>query len=323
MTKSIRLVSTLQHLFNHHKICVKALSLLYGVDVKTLQNDFQIIREYFLDNLVKKGDCYYLLSGDAFSELFSTNPHLMKRLLRLLSTVDTVLYEDFMVKNKVLLEKLGYGGSPVYQIENSPYEKLNAHGIKLLETLEEAILNRTYLTISHHKPHEALDIFKACQVLKILYLEDNWYIALNTLDRSHTEDLNGFFRLMRISFIEKVTPSKTEPKTFHNDNIEKLKVEKNFHLLQTPFSKIQNKPYRVVVEVSAFASVYFRRKRYLKTQREVEKLENGATLFEFTLTDDMEIIPLIQKWIPHLKVIEPSRIKETIEENIRNFMKGV
>lgn len=323
MTKSIRLFSTLERLSKHHKVCIKELALLYGVDVKTLQNDFKTIREYFSDNLIKKGDCYYLLSSDSFSELFSTNPQLIKRLLRLLSTVDTVLYDDFMAKNSVLLEQLGYGSSPVYQIENSPYEKLNAHSVKLLETLEEAIVNRTYLTISHHKPNEEVYIFKACQVLKILYLEDNWYIALNSLDRPHTEDLNGFFRLMRISFIEKIIPSKTDPKTFHNDNIEKLKVEKNFHLLQTPFSKIQNKPYRVVVEVSAFALVYFRRKRYLKTQREVEKLENGATLFEFTLTHDMEIIPLIQKWIPHLKVIEPLRIKESIEENMRNFMKEV
>ncbi|CAA6811366.1 MAG: Probable transcription regulator Cj0571 [uncultured Sulfurovum sp.] len=128
---------------------------------------------------------------------------------------------------------------------------------------------------------------------------------------------------MRISFIEKLSPSKTEPKTFHSHNIEKLKVDNAFHLLQTPFSKIQNQPYRVMVEVSAFASVYFRNKRYLKMQREIEKLDNGATLFEFTLTDDMEIIPLIQKWIPHLKVIEPLRIKEKIEENMQNFMKGV
>ncbi len=36
----------------------------------------------------------------------------------------------------------------------------------------------------------------------------------------------------------------------------------------------------------------------------------------------MEIIPLIQQWIPHLKVIEPLRIKEKIEENLKLFMKG-
>ena len=283
MTKTIRLFTILERLSKHHKVCVKELALFYDVDVKTLQNDFKTIREYFSDNLIKKGDCYYLLSTDAFSELFSTDPQLIKRLLRLLSTVDTVLYDDFMAKNKVLLEKLGYGSSPVYQIENSPYEKLNAHSVKLLETLEEAIVNRTYLT-RHHKPNEKVHVFKECQVLKILYLEDNWYIALNTLGTAHTQHLNGFFRLMRISFIEKLSPSNTEPKTFHGDNIEKLKVDNAFHLLQTPFSKIQNQPYRVMVEVSAFASVYFRNKRYLKTQREIEKLENGATLFEFTLT---------------------------------------
>lgn len=323
MRKNIRLFSILERLSKNQKVCVKELALLYEVDVKTMQNDFKVIREYFEERLIKKGDCYYLLSSDMFSELFSTNPQLIKRLLRVLSTVDTVLYDDFISKNSIVLEKLGYATSRIYQIENSPYEKLNAHSVKLLETLEEAIVNRTYLTISHHKPNEKVYVFKECQVLRILYLEDNWYIALNTLGTPHTQNPNSFFRLMRISFIEKISPSKFEPKIFHSDNIEKLKADKSLRLVQTPFSKIQNKPYRVTIEISAFASVYFRAKRYLKTQREIEKLENGATLFEFTLTDDMEIIPLIQQWTPHLKVLEPLRIKEKIEENMREFMKGV
>jgi predicted DNA-binding transcriptional regulator YafY len=54
----------------------------------------------------------------------------------------------------------------------------------------------------------------------------------------------------------------------------------------------------------------------------VKKYENGDTLFEFTITDDMEIMPLIQQWIPYLKVIEPLRIKVKIEEKMRDFMKG-
>lgn len=323
MTKHIRLFTILERLSKHHKVCVKELAVLYEVDVKTIQNDFKVIREYFTGNLIKKADCYYLLSSDIFSSLFSRNPQLIKRFLRLVSMVDSVLYGSFISKNSELLEKFGYANTPIYQIENSPYEKLKSHSIKLLETLEEAIVKRTYLTITHHKPNEEIYVFKECQVLKLLYLEDNWYIALNTLATPHTQKQNSFFRLMRISFIEKISLSITEPKTFHSDNIEKIKAENSLNLLQTPFSKIHNEPYRVIVEISAFATVYFRAKRYLKTQREIKKLENGATLFEFTLTDDMEIILLIQQWIPHLKVIEPLRIKKKIEKSMREFMKGV
>ncbi|CAA6803126.1 MAG: Unknown protein [uncultured Sulfurovum sp.] len=59
MTKNIRLFSILERLSKSHKVCVKELALLYDVDVKTLQNDFKTIREYFSDNLIKKGDCFF------------------------------------------------------------------------------------------------------------------------------------------------------------------------------------------------------------------------------------------------------------------------
>ena len=35
----------------------------------------------------------------------------------------------------------------------------------------------------------------------------------------------------------------------------------------------------------------------------------------------MEIIPTIQRYIPHLKVIEPLELKEAIKKNIDEFVK--
>jgi len=67
------------------------------------------------------------------------------------------------------------------------------------------------------------------------------------------------------------------------------------HHLQSPFSKIHNKSYIVLVKISTYASVYFSAKQYLKSQRMVKKYKNRETLFEFTITDDMEIMPLIQQ----------------------------
>jgi hypothetical protein len=76
------------------------------------------------------------------------------------------------------------------------------------------------------------------------------------------------------------------------------------------------------LKISAFASTYFHAKKYLKSQRFLKKLENGESLFEFMITDDMEILPIIQQWIPHLRVSEPLRIQEKIEEKMKLFMKG-
>jgi len=49
-------------------------------------------------------------------------------------------------------------------------------------------------------------------------------------------------------------------------------------------------------------------------------LDNGDIMVEFMITHDMEVLPIIQQWIPHLQVIEPIRIQNQITENIQLFM---
>jgi len=324
MTKTIRLLSILEELTTNEKVCVKELALLLGEkNVRNIQNDFkEILNPYFGNRLNKVGDCYSLLKKEYFYDLFKYDHKTSKQFLRFLSIVDSDLYNQFKKEHQELIKALKLDSSTVYQIEDSPYEKLKSASLEILEQLESAIINRTNITIIHHKPNEQAWTFKECHVLKILYLEDNWYIAVNTMQNYHKDNPKSCFRLMRISFIEKIYASRVKPKTFHNDNSEKLKAEKSIHLLQTPFSKIHNTPYKVIVKVSAYASVYFKTKKYLNTQRIVKQFDDGSIHLEFTVTDDMEVMLLIQQWIPHLKVIKPLEIKEKIFEKMRIFMKG-
>ena len=325
MNRIKRVLSILREISTKSKVCVKSLALFYNTDKRTIQKDFELLNECFDNSFNKVKDCYFLLKQEQFYDLFQHNHKASKQFLKVLSIVDSELYNKFKQENRELITALKLDSSAIYHKENSPYEKLKLQSLEILEQLESAIINRTYVTITHAKPHEKEWVFRFCQVLKILYLENNWYIALNTTQNERTTINNeqiSYFRLMRISFISKVTKSRVEPKHFHNDNHEKIKAESSLHHLQTPFSKIHNTPYLVLIRIFAFASVYFHAKQYLKSQRVVKKYQNGDTLFEFTITDDMEIMPLIQQWIPHLKVVEPIRIKKKIEEKMREFMKG-
>ena len=38
------------------------------------------------------------------------------------------------------------------------------------------------------------------------------------------------------------------------------------------------------------------------------------------ITNDMEIIPFVKYWIPHIKVLEPLRVKEAIEIDLKAYM---
>ncbi len=66
-------------------------------------------------------------------------------------------------------------------------------------------------------------------------------------------------------------------------------------------------------------SKYFKRIPISKTQRVVQKYKDGSIDIEILITDDMEIIPTVQGYLPFIKVIEPKRIKDKICKNIDDF----
>jgi len=74
MTKNIRLLSILEQLSKKSTLCIKDMALHFDVTVKSIQNDFKILNEYFGEQLIKKGDCYTLLNQESFSQIFKSNP---------------------------------------------------------------------------------------------------------------------------------------------------------------------------------------------------------------------------------------------------------
>jgi len=317
MKKNIRLILILDKLSNLKKVCIKSLAIDFNLTVRTIESDFELLKDYFDEKLIKKGDCYFLLKKEYFYDLFSNHFNTSKQFLKFLSIVDTKLFNLFRKEHKEVFQVLKLDSSSIYKIENSPYEKLKSESLEIIEKIEDAIRDRAYITIIHHKPKYDIYIYRMSQPLKIFYLKDNWYLAVNTTQDYHN---NSCFRLLRISFIEKISRSISEPKTFQDINPIKLKSQQNLHKIQTPFSKIDITPYRVVVKVSASVSSYFKMKQYLNSQRVIGMLDNGDIMVEFMITHDMEVLPIIQQWIPHLQVIEPIRIQNQITENIQLFM---
>jgi predicted DNA-binding transcriptional regulator YafY len=69
-------------------------------------------------------------------------------------------------------------------------------------------------------------------------------------------------------------------------------------------------------------SKFFIRKPISKTQRVVKQYEDESCEIELTVTDFMEIIPTIQKFIPYIHVIEPKELKNLLKENINTYLKN-
>lgn len=79
-------------------------------------------------------------------------------------------------------------------------------------------------------------------------------------------------------------------------------------------------PYPVLMDLSPEASKYFKRKPISNTQTIEALRDDGSMTVRVQITDDMEIIPIIKYWIPHIKVLEPQRIRDRIVEELEGYL---
>lgn len=81
-----------------------------------------------------------------------------------------------------------------------------------------------------------------------------------------------------------------------------------------------NQLSEVLIKVSSFAAPYFLRRHLLPNQKLVHKSENGELILASENVNELDIIPLVQYWIPHLTIISPDGLQEKMVENLKQYI---
>ena len=76
----------------------------------------------------------------------------------------------------------------------------------------------------------------------------------------------------------------------------------------------------VVIKVSSFAAPYFTRRNLLPNQDLVRKLENGELLLSCKNVNELDIVPVVQYWIPHLTIVSPAELQEKIIVSLQQYI---
>jgi hypothetical protein len=66
---------------------------------------------------------------------------------------------------------------------------------------------------------------------------------------------------------------------------------------------------------------YFIRKPINKTQRVICINTDESIDIEVLITDFMEIIPVIQSYIPYIRVISPNELGDVVKNNVEEYQK--
>lgn len=178
-----------------------------------------------------------------------------------------------------------------------------------LTILKDSIKNKELISIKY-KLHNREVFYENLKPYKILFMNDNYYLACETNNEYK-------FSMYRVNNILEINQSRD---TFCYD-IDLLEFVEN---IQTPFAKysedFKEKLIRVIVEVDKSKISFFENKKFLPSQKIEDRLENGNLLLSFLITQEIEIEDLIKRWIPYLKVIEPISLDEKIKSDIKKYL---
>jgi len=292
-----RLTIILSRLNDGEALSVKALATEFNVSDRTIQRDFNerlISFPVYQDKKKwKMQDGFRLEKSASVEEAVVLD--IMEKLMEGAG-------RQFSTKANKLLSKIKNDSL------NPIYAKLDIEDIgdklKEVQELEIAITNRKHIKCNYDFEgyRKELDL----KPLKIANYEGFWYLI--ALD-SRNDRLKKYYlkNIQNIQLVDETYKSTAKLDRLLDNSI-------------SVWFEQDTEPYRVVLNISAEIAKYFKRKPISKSQITESVYGDGSMDVSIEITDDMEILPIIKYWIPHIRVLEPLRVKETIETDLKSYI---
>ncbi len=308
MSQSQRILTILQMLFDKQIINSDKLSNYFDTDKRSIQRDIKLLKEFFKDKLYQPKRGEYILQDSEHLYSFIQNvqnSNNLKAFFEFITLFDDKLLSFFDQEQFPMIKQIRRESRVYYHILEKPIESLKSD---FLDDIKKAISQRQYANLSFQEIQKRdLEMIKP---IKIVFADGNWYLASITKNYKS----NNGFKFFRINFI---TDFRLLPQTFQRE----IEAEKFIENFQSLFQNYKSNAYEVKLRIDAKVSRYFLVKKHLKSQRIIEKKENDDLIITYQINDEMEVIPLIKKWLPYLKVLSPKTLDDRIKKEIEQYLK--
>jgi len=275
------------------------------IQPRQLARDLESISRVYNNIVVStknKKKIYKLIKPiDVISEAFRQDMDLSMLFEMAIEYMPNELLEDWT--------KISKAENKQYLFYNMPYEDISSleKNINFL-LLQEAIQHHKRVTIKLDESIQT-DIYQDVIPYKIIFSDGNWYIVVINQD-----DL----QIIRIQFIQTLSIHKTtyKPKDFE-------RYQRFLDNLQNAMTLYGVTPKKALLLASPNIARYFKpqMKKFLKTQKFIRELDDGSIEFELSYTQELEILPFIQKWLPDIKIIKPVELNDALKKKIDAYQK--
>lgn len=266
-----------------------------GVSTKTIQRDFYgTLGDY---GIVKEGR-KWRINFEALKELGDEDERIVASILdELAKNSGNALYSK---AQSLLTRTLHRIEHPIFA--NFQSEKLDEKDLRKFKILERAIKSKNEVSFTYEGKY-----FEA-KPLKLAFFDGFWYLLVFD---SKQEDTFKKFHL----------------KTIKNPKIESYKFEVPFSIEE----KLKNAnsiwfslsdAFNVVLHISANVKKYFLRKPFVG-QKFLGEENDGSITIEVPVTNDMEVLPIVYSYIPHIKVISPEWLRKKTKRVVKEYAKEI
>jgi predicted DNA-binding transcriptional regulator YafY len=238
----------------------------------------------------------------------------MSWLVQMINSSNKGLFSELEADTKERLFNVLSSEKDIFLYQNSPFEVFETEiGQQIFRSLKSAVKNNEYRNI--HYNYNNAQVLKDVKCLKLIFMENNWYVAVGRKEKGQKKEQLLF---LRISFIEKVEYSS---KNSYQAN-QLYQYIDFFKTFQNPMSLYGSDKQTALIRASSKVAKYFKpnMKKHLTSETFVEEHEDGSVDFTLEYTQAIEILPFVKKWLPDLKIISPKSLEETLRRDLTAYL---
>jgi len=246
--------------------------------------------------------------SDIFEE-FVNNSYDLVNLFDLAQGFDPQIFKEL---EKGTLSKIAKNDETVFLFKNLMMEEMKSEKTKMIfENLKIAVKNKEYRDIVY--TYDTTTLEKDVKCIKLIFMNNNWYLAI--------VNLAGELKFRRLNFIDEIRYSSKS-----NYQLHEVKSYLEFlGNLQNAMSLYGVKVKKAIIRATPNIAKYFepKMKKLLSSQKFISKEKDGSIIFSLEYTQELEILPLIQKWLPDLIILEPQELKEAYRKKLEKALKNL
>ncbi len=278
----------------------------FGCDKKTLErylNDIESNYAHIVTIKKSRKKFWKLLRVSDIFEEFISNSYDLTNLFDLAQSFDPEIFKEL---EKGTLSKIATCNEQVFLFKNSIMEELKSQRVQeIFKSLKVAIRNHEYRNIVYR--YDEVMVHKNVKCIKLMFVGNNWYLM--------AVEESGELLFRRLSFIERVEYAK---KISYNPK--EVECYLNFlKTVQNPMTRYGVEARVATIKATPKVAKYFEEgmKPLLSSQKFVKKCDDGSILFTLEYTQELEVLPSIQRWLPDLIIVEPLELKEAYHKKLK------